>query len=224
MSEGSIRRDVKLPALASIEFDLALAGGGDSEFSMGIYCNNAAEPSSGYIFNLESSSIQLQRCFQGNSQPMSAQPLLQLQEVVHVVPRVRMHIGIRVNKETKTIWLFINGRQLGQWTDKAGFAGSGTSLMFTSGEGDYQKISNIKVSAWDLAGSTTRATPPPSPRKRTASPWPTRIVSPGNSSQSRMARRSSPPPTPTSRSARQQGIDGIVLSAEGARPGENGGQ
>ena len=60
-----------------------------------------------------------------------------------------MHIGIRVNKAAKTIWLYVNGTMVKQWTDPADFAGTGTKMIFSSQQGMYAKVSNIKVSAWD---------------------------------------------------------------------------
>ena len=61
----------------------------------------------------------------------------------------KLHLDIRVNKATKSIWLYVNGNMIKQWTDPGDFAGTGTKVIFSSQQGMYAKISNIKVSAWD---------------------------------------------------------------------------
>src|SRR5438132_5831693 len=63
--------------------------------------------------------------------------------------KTKARIGIRANREAKTIALFIDGQRVQEWKDHAGFAGKGTGLQFYYQSSGFMKISGIKISAWD---------------------------------------------------------------------------
>jgi len=143
---GIIGRDVKLPNLASVDLDVMSRG--NSQLCVAIYSDRADNNNmtNCYMFQFNGSFISLQRLSQNGQNNFGEQ----VQLPGNTMLRDRMHIGIRVNKDTKTFWLYVNGNMVKQWTDPAEFAGKGTSLMFmTQQQGGYTRISNIKVSAWD---------------------------------------------------------------------------
>jgi hypothetical protein len=148
---GDIRRDVKLPARARIEFDIDLAKGGQGEsyFNICIYGDIQKARDDAYMIgimnNRDNKLIQLMRNSKGRTQAMS-------DSINWHSPKADsgiMHMDIRVDKETKTIWLFIDGGMLGKWTDKDVFTGKGTSLLFLSVKKTHARISHIKTGAWN---------------------------------------------------------------------------
>ena len=144
---GIIGRDVKLTGLASIDLDVMSRG--NSQLCIGVYADRSDNNNmtNCYMFQINGSFISLQRLSQNGQNNFGGE---QVQLPGNTMLRDKMHIGIRVNKETKTFLLYINGNMVKQWTDPAEFAGKGTTLTFmTQQQGGYTRISNIKVSTWD---------------------------------------------------------------------------
>jgi hypothetical protein len=56
-----------------------------------------------------------------------------------------------VDKTKKAITLLIDGEMVRQWTDPAGFAGGGKSIIFSPQPQNGMRISNIRISEWDGA-------------------------------------------------------------------------
>jgi hypothetical protein len=139
---GSIGRDVKLPDISSVAFDVVLRG--NNQFSVGIYSDHADNFGNCYLLQLSSGYAELQRY----SRTAGSNPLgnTQMQNVMRLD---KSHIELRTNKEKKSIWLLVDGKIAKEWTDTADFNGAGTSLIFACQPGAYVKISNIKVSKWD---------------------------------------------------------------------------
>lgn len=145
-SYGTIGRDVKLPDVASIQFDLVSRG--NSQMSVCIYSDDAQNIGNCYMFQINSNYIYLQRYSRnGGSNMVGEQQPVQLRGAM--MRSDKLHLDIRVNKATKSIWLYVNGTMVKQWTDNADFAGVGTKMIFSSQQGMYVKVSNIKVSSWD---------------------------------------------------------------------------
>jgi hypothetical protein len=156
---GGIRRDMKLPASADIGFDLTLPAS-EPDLDLQIYGENTQEVRNCYMFQFGLGGVDFKRVANGRAQEMGGPANLEN----GVFRREKVRVEIRVNKETKTIWLLVNGKQAGQWTDPAGFAGTGTNLRFTSQlDQGAIKISNITVSAWDggVGGAQTPTDNPP---------------------------------------------------------------
>jgi hypothetical protein len=62
--------------------------------------------------------------------------------------KVRMEL--RTNRDNATIALYVNGEQLAQWRDQAGFVSRGTGFCFFAQRmGPMMRLSNVKVSEWD---------------------------------------------------------------------------
>ena len=63
----------------------------------------------------------------------------------------KVHIGIRVNKERKTISLLVDGALIKTWQEPQEFAGRGTCIRFVQQGQAPLNLSNIKIGAWDGA-------------------------------------------------------------------------
>lgn len=143
-SYGTIGRDVKLPNLASVEFDLISRG--NSQMNVCLYTDQLDNISNCYMFQINNNYIYLQRYSRNGSNNLGEQPVQLRGEMMR---REKVHFGMRVNKETKTLWLFVNGTMVKQWTDPGEFAGKGTGMIFSAQQDMYVKISNIKATTWD---------------------------------------------------------------------------
>ena len=144
-SYGTIGRDMKLPDLASISFDLVSRG--QSQMSVCIYCDQADNVGNCYMFQVQNNYIYLQRYSRNGMNMVGEQQPVMLRGAM--MRSDKLHLDIKVNKAAKSIWLYVNGNLLKQWTDPGEFAGTGTKMIFSSQQGMYAKVSNIKVSAWD---------------------------------------------------------------------------
>jgi hypothetical protein len=151
---GTIGRDVKLPDMSDIAFDVVLRG--NSQFSIGFYSDRADNFGNCYMLQLSSGYTELQRYSRvGGSNDLGS---TQLQNVMR---HDRSRIELRTNKDKKSIWLLVDGKMVKEWTDPAEFNGDGGNIIFSCQPGTYVRISNIKVSKWDgkfddSAGSTAK--------------------------------------------------------------------
>lgn len=158
-SFGTIGRDMKLPDSASIAFDLVSRG--QNQLSVCIYCDQVENIGNCYMFMINANYIYLQRYSRNGMNMVGQEQPVQLRG--NMMRSDKLHIDIKVNKATKTIWLYVNGTMLKQWTDPGEFAGTGTKVIFSSQQGMYARISNIKVSQWDgkvedtAAGDTVKS-------------------------------------------------------------------
>ena len=140
-----VGRNVNLPDMANIEFDLAWRG--QLYFQVGFYYEDLRNlyGSGGYAFQFNSTSVYLNRygANRGSSNLGSSIELPKFQT------KTKAHISIRVNKAKKAIALFVDGEMVKPWTDPEAFAGNGKGLIFHSqGQGQF-RVSNILVTAWD---------------------------------------------------------------------------
>lgn len=139
---GTLGRDVKLPAMSDIEFDMILRG--NSSFNIGIYSDIANNFGNCYMLQLSNGYTELQRYSRmGGSNDLGS---TQLQNVMR---REKSHIELRTNKDKKSIWLIVDGKMVKEWTDPADFNGGGSCVVFSCQPGTFVKISNIKISKWD---------------------------------------------------------------------------
>jgi len=150
---ASIARDVKLPDVASIQFDLAWKG--MLYVAIALYTDylepvslqaKESEPPFGGFYSLQLSSYTV------NLLPVTqTDPLRYLGQtsVPTFSQKNRAHIDVRVNKAKRTTTLMVDGAVVKQWIDTERFVGDGTGLRFVhQGQGAI-KLNNIKVSAWD---------------------------------------------------------------------------
>lgn len=157
---GSIARDVNLPDMANIEFDVNWLGPFSMQFAFYIDDLRQLYNAGGYMLQFNYSNIYLQR-----SRPQRGfNQLGNNADVPEFQRKTKAHISVRVNKPKKTIALFANGNLIKQWTDPAEFAGKGTGIMFfAQGQGEL-RVSNILVTTWDgkldtdISGASTNST------------------------------------------------------------------
>jgi hypothetical protein len=144
-SNGSLGRDVKLPDVSSVEFDLAWRG--QLYFQFAVYVDDLRQiyNAGGYMFQFNYASVTLQRARPQRGFNNLGNPV----ELPEFQRKTKAHVAVRVNKPKKTIALFVDGTLLKQWSDPGDFAGKGTGLVFMSqGQGQF-RISNISVTEWD---------------------------------------------------------------------------
>jgi len=139
-----IGRDVKLPDTASIECDIGWMG--YANVLLLFYAENFENyyNSDCYALQISSGTVYLQRCQRNSGMNNVDQPI----NVDSLQRKNKAHIALKVNKQKKTISLFLDGSFVKQWTDRADFAGRGTGLGFVT-QGQPIRISNIVVSEWD---------------------------------------------------------------------------
>lgn len=139
---GMIGRDVKLPNMANIEFDLTWRG--NTQLSVIFYSDRTDNISNCYMLQINSGYSYLQRYARNGGSSQLGEVQMQ-----NLMRREKTHLSLRANKETKTIWLLVDGKVAKQWTDPGDWAGAGTSLLFNCQPGSFVKISNIKVTNWN---------------------------------------------------------------------------
>jgi len=140
----AIGRDVKLPDMASIECDVAWMG--YVNFYMLFYAENFENyyNSDCYALQISSGTVYLQRC-QRNSGMNNVDQYVNVESLQR---KNKAHIALKVNKQKKTVALFIDGAMIKQWTDRADFTGKGTGIGFVT-QGQPTRVSNIVVTEWD---------------------------------------------------------------------------
>jgi len=144
-TSSGVGRNVNLPDMANIEFDLGWRG--QLYFQVGFYYEDLRNlyGSGGYAFQLNGTSVYLNRygANRGQNNLGSSVELPKFQN------KTKAHISIRVNKAKKAIALFVDNELVKPWTDAEAFAGNGKGLIFYSqGQGQF-RVSNILVTAWD---------------------------------------------------------------------------
>lgn len=142
---GSIGRDVKLPAVSSIDFDLSWR----PQLTM-IVCFYA-DTVEGYTGSMNAYTLNISQIYM-NLQRMrrdggSAQ--LGQAQVQHLQRKDKARFSIRSNKDQGTIWLLVDDIMVQQWKDPTGFAGVGTGLMFYAQGNSTIKLSNLRIREWD---------------------------------------------------------------------------
>ncbi|MEI6082803.1 MAG: hypothetical protein WCS70_00725 [Verrucomicrobiota bacterium] len=149
---GGIGRDVKLPEVANIEFDLAWRGQ--------LYCNvgfgfddvRQMHQAGGYMVQMSYTQIYLQR-YRPNQGSGNLGGNVEMQELQR---KTKMHVSIRINKPKKLIALFIDGNLVKQWNETDDWAAKGTGMVLLSQGQGQLRVSGISVTSWDgrLDGDT----------------------------------------------------------------------
>jgi hypothetical protein len=163
---ASIARDVKLPEVASVEFDLAWKG--TLNMAVALYtdylhpislANKETEPPFSEFYSIQINS------FSVNLLPIKQDgPLRSLGQVsVNAFNRRNSaHVEIRVDLPRRLIALLVDGELVKQWSDPEPFTGKGTALRLVhQGEGAV-KLSNLRVSEWDGTFEEKPTNPPDS--------------------------------------------------------------
>ncbi|MEO7297134.1 MAG: hypothetical protein ABI042_01010 [Verrucomicrobiota bacterium] len=150
---ASIARDVKLPDVARIQFDL---GWKDMlQAAIALYTSHLqpinlgskeTEPDFGGFYSLQINS------FVATLMPVKkTAPLIYLGQVP--VPtfsqKNRAHLEILVNKPRASVALLVDGVFVREWVDPDGFAGTGTAMRFVHQGQGAVKLSNLRIAEWN---------------------------------------------------------------------------
>ncbi len=151
---ASIARDLKLPEVASIQFDLAWKG--MLQAAVALYtshmqpiplANKDLEPDFGGFYSLQLNS------FMATLMPVKKHaPLVYLGQVP--VPafnrKNRAHLELLVNRPGNRIVFFVDGLLVKEWSDPDGFAGTGTGMRFVHQQNQGAiKLSNLRIAEWN---------------------------------------------------------------------------
>lgn len=140
---GSIGRDVKLPAMARLEFDMAWRG--QLQFLIGLYTDSTEEyASNSYLLTMQPGYIYLQRMRRNGGSSHMGQA-----EHAGLHQKSKVRVEILVNKEARTIALLLDGTLVKQWKDNLDWGGSGTGIIFGNQSVGMMRLSNIRVTEWD---------------------------------------------------------------------------
>lgn len=151
---ASIARDVKLPDVAEIQFDLAWKGG--LNLAVALYTDSLqpilltakdSGPNFGGFYSLRfqySAFIDLWPI--KKTEPLH--PLGQL-----YIPALNtsdhLHVDLRVSKPQAKVALILDGKLVKEWVDPGGFAGEGTGVRFVQNPPGIIKLSNLRITRWD---------------------------------------------------------------------------
>ena len=160
---ASLARDIGLPDVAEIEFDLTWKGA--LNLAIALYTDSLQPillsskdngPDFGGFYSLRIQSVFMQLMRIKKHEALGQSSLGDL-----VVPSLsqsnRVHMDLRVSKPRHSIAMFIDGALIKQWIDPNGFAGEGKGVRFVQNPpGGAVKISNLRVSHWDGVFEDTR--------------------------------------------------------------------
>lgn len=158
---ASIARDVKLPPMASIQFDLRWQG--TLHAAIALYNNSLLpvsllqkenEPDFGgfYSFMLNSSFADLLAITKRDPN-RSLGPVA----VPFLTQTNAAHIELRANTAAHSISLYINDIFVKEWVDPAGFIGEGTAIRIVHQGLGTLKLSNLRITKWNGVSETKSA-------------------------------------------------------------------
>lgn len=150
---ASVAREVNLPDVASVSFDLEWRG--FFHIAIALYtsylqpinlANKDQEPDFGGFYSLQLNP------FSANVLPVKkTEPLRYLGQagLQGLGQRTAASFDIRVNKPKRTITLLMDGVVIKQWVDTEGFAGSGTAIRLVHQGQGAVRLGNLRVAEWD---------------------------------------------------------------------------
>lgn len=162
---ASLARDVKLPDVSSLSFDMTWKG--YFQMAIALYtdrlqpvslANKEAEPNFGGFYSLQLNT------FSANLLPITHKdPIRYLGQasMLALSQKNSAHFDIRTHKHKKTIALLVNGELVKEWSDPAPFAGAGTAIRFVHQGQGLIKIENLVVAEWDGTYEEKNAPAPP---------------------------------------------------------------
>jgi hypothetical protein len=149
---ASLARDLKLPDLARIEFDLSWHG--QPNLAIALYTdslqpilllNKENGPDFGGFYSFRLSGI-VADIFairkQGQIPSLGSVILSAMDKTNHA------HFDFRISKPQNRIILLVDKTPVMQWSDPKGFEGEGTGIRFVENSGAI-KLSNLRVTRWD---------------------------------------------------------------------------
>lgn len=143
---GSLGRDVNMPGKARISFDIAWTG--QLSLALAIYTDSIERfdfGASSYMFYIGSGYVNVQRVQSGVGTTHIGQA-----QVNSMRERNKARMEFRVNRDTATIALYVDGEFITQWRDQGGFVAKGTGICFFSQRmGPMMRLTNVRVAEWD---------------------------------------------------------------------------
>ncbi|MEW6302554.1 MAG: hypothetical protein AB1705_03730 [Verrucomicrobiota bacterium] len=150
---ASIAADLKLPGMMTMEFDLAWRG--TLNIALALFTDSLEpislrtkenEPKFGAFYSLQINS------FSVNLLAINQQdPLRSLGSAI--VPAFNQknssRLAIKVNKERRSILLFVDGQLIKEWMDAEVFSGEGSGVRIVHQGQGSARISNFRISEWD---------------------------------------------------------------------------
>jgi hypothetical protein len=153
---ASIARDLKLPDVAEIQFDLAWKG--SLNLAVAIY-TDSMQP---ILLNAKDSgpdfggfySVRFQNAY---SFSVDCSPIKKAERIRSLgqlflpsfATRDRLHVDLRVSKPQHKIALYLDDTPVKEWVDTEGFIGEGTGMRFVQNLGSVLKLSNLRITKWD---------------------------------------------------------------------------
>jgi hypothetical protein len=153
---ASIARDLKLPDVAEIQFDLAWKGA--LNLAVALYTDSLRPiylpgkeqgPDFGGFYSLRLDNV--------NYRNIDLWPIKK-KESLHGLGQApfpslnnkdRLHVGLRVSKPQHKIALSLDDTLIKEWVDPQGFAGEGTGMRFVQNPGGVIKLSHLRITHWD---------------------------------------------------------------------------
>jgi hypothetical protein len=150
---SSIARDMKLPDVGKIQFDLAWKGALTA--AIALYTSSLqpvnlaskdSEPDFGGFYSLQINSIQAALMVVKKDAPL--RHLWQMPSP-NFTQKSSARFEIYVNKPKRTVTIFIDGVGFKHMIDHEEFAGTGTAMRFVHQGVGTLKLSNLKIAEWD---------------------------------------------------------------------------
>jgi hypothetical protein len=151
---ASIARDLKLPDVASIQFDVAWKG--TFSIAVALYATSLQpvslaakekEPDFGGFYSLMLNNYTLNELkVVKKNEPLR---LLGQAPIPEFTQKSSAQIEIRVSKPKRIIALLVDGNLAQEWRDTEEFAGEGTAMRFVHQGAGAIKLHNLRISDWD---------------------------------------------------------------------------
>jgi len=150
---ASVARDLKLPDMSEMEFDVAWKG--QLNMAIALYTDslqpilltskeNGPDFGGFYSFRLNNGYVDLWPIKKrGQSPSLGVAMAPTLSQKSHA------HVDLRMSKPQGRVALFVDGVLVKDWIDPNGFVGEGTGVRFVHNGGGSVKLSNIRVTHWD---------------------------------------------------------------------------
>lgn len=151
---ASIARDLKLPDVARVEFDLAWKGVLQSAIAIdtgymqpvNLQTKDAGPDFGGFY------SLQINSFVSALMRVKKDEPLKYMEGQVPIPAfsqKNHAHIELLVSKPKQSVALLVDGALVKEWVDKEGFAGTGTGMRFVHQGQGAVKLSNLRVGEWN---------------------------------------------------------------------------
>lgn len=143
IGQGALGKYFQLPDKTSIDFDLSWRG--NLAFSV-FFFSDTLTPYTGraYMMLFTYRAAYLHR--RGSPTGIT---VLGTAEIPEFAKETKASISIKVDKEQRTIALFVNGKLLNVWKDESDFVGDGNGIVFNQQSSSKVKISKIRITRWD---------------------------------------------------------------------------